>query len=269
MTGCALATSAIAPAAAAGRFRRNIPAPIPVVVLARLAIARCYHGQGLGRALFQDAGRRVSHAADRSGIRGLPVHAVSEDAKAVHLQRGPAPSSLDPMTLTATVAGAVFQRLPRQHRALAAHCAPAARPDRWPPAGGRATAAGAGAGWCAGRRGADPVARHPRMAGRDPPHTGTAAQGQRARPPGQPGALPASEQAAPANQPDAGLRQPADGHTPPRCWWRRAATGQRCTRGRLAACSPTCHSRAAVMPSPWRSSAGSTCSFGACWLHAG
>ncbi len=53
----ALAASAVAPDAAAGRFKRNMPDPIPVVVLARLAIARDHQGRGLGRALFQDAAK--------------------------------------------------------------------------------------------------------------------------------------------------------------------------------------------------------------------
>lgn len=100
----ALASSAITPAAAPGRFRRNMPNPIPVVVLARLAISSAHHGQGLGRALFQDAGRRVIHAADSIGIRGMLVHALSDDARAFYLKLGLDPSPLDPMTLMATVA---------------------------------------------------------------------------------------------------------------------------------------------------------------------
>lgn len=100
----ALASSAIAPAVAPGRFRRNMPDPIPVVVLARLAIDRQHQGQGLGRALFQDAARRVIHAADAIGLRGLLVHALSEEAKAFYLKLGFDPSPLEPMTLMVTVA---------------------------------------------------------------------------------------------------------------------------------------------------------------------
>jgi len=72
----ALASGAIAQAAVPGRFRRNMPDPIPVVVLARLAVDRNYQGRGLGRSLFRDAGRRVVHAADTIGIRGVVVHAI-------------------------------------------------------------------------------------------------------------------------------------------------------------------------------------------------
>jgi len=100
----ALASSAVAPAAAPGRFRRNMPDPVPVVVLGRLAIAISHHGQGLGRALFQDAAQRVIHAADAIGIRGLVVHALSDEAKAFYVRLGLDESPLDPMTLMVTVA---------------------------------------------------------------------------------------------------------------------------------------------------------------------
>ena len=100
----ALAASAVAPAATLGRFRRNMPDPVPVVVLARLAVAHSHQGRGLGRALFQDAARRVIHAADTIGIRGMLVHAISEEAKAFYLQLGLDPSPLEPLTLMTTVA---------------------------------------------------------------------------------------------------------------------------------------------------------------------
>jgi GNAT superfamily N-acetyltransferase len=99
----ALASSAVAPDASPGRFRRNMPDPIPVVVLARLAVASDQQGRGLGRALFQDAAKRVIHAADTVGIRGLLVHAISEEAKAFYVRLGLNPSPLEPMTLMATV----------------------------------------------------------------------------------------------------------------------------------------------------------------------
>ena len=100
----ALASHAVVAVAATGRVRRNMPDPVPVVVLGRLAIARSHQGQGLGRALFQDAARRVLHAAETIGIRALLVHAVSEDAKAFYRRLGLDPSPLDPMTLMVTIA---------------------------------------------------------------------------------------------------------------------------------------------------------------------
>jgi GNAT superfamily N-acetyltransferase len=81
-----------------------MPDPIPVVVLARLALARTRQGQGLGRALFQDAANRVVRAAETIGIRGLLVHAISEHARAFYLHLGLVSSPIDSMTLMTTVA---------------------------------------------------------------------------------------------------------------------------------------------------------------------
>ena len=58
----ALATGAVHLTTAPGRFRRNMPEPIPVVVLARFAIGCSYQGRSLGRALVRDAARRVVNA---------------------------------------------------------------------------------------------------------------------------------------------------------------------------------------------------------------
>lgn len=81
-----------------------MPDPIPVVVLGRLAVARSHQGTGLGRALFQDAARRVIGAADAIGIRGMIVHALSDDARAFYLRLGLVPSPFEPMTLMGTLA---------------------------------------------------------------------------------------------------------------------------------------------------------------------
>lgn len=100
----ALASGAVNASAAPGRFKRNMPEPIPVVILGRLAVDRACQGQGLGRALFRDSATRVMHAADVIGIRGILVHAISDDAKAFYLALGLVESPLDPMTLMATLA---------------------------------------------------------------------------------------------------------------------------------------------------------------------
>jgi GNAT superfamily N-acetyltransferase len=99
----ALASGAVNVVVAPGRFRRNMPDPIPVVVLARLAIDRAYQGHGLGRALFRDAARRVVHAADAIGIRGILVHAITDDAKAFYLALGFESSPVEPLTLMVTL----------------------------------------------------------------------------------------------------------------------------------------------------------------------
>ena len=99
-----LASSAVTVEEAPGRFRRNMPDPIPVVVLGRLAVDRSLQGKGFGRALVRDAGLRVIQAADTIGIRGMLVHALSTEAKAFYEQLGFDPSPLDPMTLMMTLA---------------------------------------------------------------------------------------------------------------------------------------------------------------------
>lgn len=99
----ALASGAITVESAPGRFRRNIPNPIPVAVLARLAVDRTCHHRGVGRALFRDAVRRVVQAADAIGIRGIVVHAISEEARNFYLALGFEPTPGDSMTLLVTL----------------------------------------------------------------------------------------------------------------------------------------------------------------------
>ena len=57
----------------------------------------------MGRALFRDCAARITHAADSIGIRGIVVHAISEQAKTFYLALGFEPSPLDPMTLMVTL----------------------------------------------------------------------------------------------------------------------------------------------------------------------
>ena len=99
----ALASGAIAVTTSVGRFRRNMPDPIPVVVPGRQAIDRSQQGKGLGRALFRDCALRVAHAADTIGIRGIVVHAISGEAKAFYVALGFDPSPVEPMTLMVTL----------------------------------------------------------------------------------------------------------------------------------------------------------------------
>jgi GNAT superfamily N-acetyltransferase len=99
----ALASGAVMLESAPGRFRRNMPNPIPVAVLARLAVDRDWQGHGIGRALFRDAARRVTQAADAIGIRGIVVHAISEEARSFYLALGFDPSPREPMMLMVTL----------------------------------------------------------------------------------------------------------------------------------------------------------------------
>jgi len=84
----ALAAGAVSHAESSSAVRRNMPDPIPVMVLGRLAIERSYHGQGLGSALLQDAILRTMNVAENVGIRALLVHALHEKAREFYLHHG-------------------------------------------------------------------------------------------------------------------------------------------------------------------------------------
>lgn len=98
-----LASSAVMVSAAPGRFRRNMPDPIPVVVLGRLAIDKSLHGHGIGRGLVRDAGLRVIQVAETIGIRGMLVHALSDEAREFYVRVGFDSSPIDPMMLMVTL----------------------------------------------------------------------------------------------------------------------------------------------------------------------
>jgi GNAT superfamily N-acetyltransferase len=85
-------------------MRRNMPDPLPVLLLGRLAIDRRCHNQGLGRALLRDAMLRAVHVASDAGVFAILVHALSEPAKRFYLSRGFVQSPLQPMTLMMTLA---------------------------------------------------------------------------------------------------------------------------------------------------------------------
>jgi GNAT superfamily N-acetyltransferase len=99
----AVASGAITVEGAPGRFRRNMPNPIPIAVLARLAVDQDWQGRGIGGALFRDAARRVAQAADAIGIRAIVVHAIWEEAKNFYLALGFDPSPNEPLTLMVTL----------------------------------------------------------------------------------------------------------------------------------------------------------------------
>jgi GNAT superfamily N-acetyltransferase len=73
--------------------------PIPLLLIARLAIHRAWQGQGLGAGLLKDAMRRTVHAADIAGIRALAVHAKDETAAAFYRRFDFIPSPTDPLHL--------------------------------------------------------------------------------------------------------------------------------------------------------------------------
>jgi len=102
----ALATGGVAQVAAPGRVRRNMPDPVPVMVLGRLAVDRRYQGRGLGMGLLRDAILRTLRAAEVGGIRAILVHAIAEEAKRFYERHGLVESPIDPMMLMITIADA-------------------------------------------------------------------------------------------------------------------------------------------------------------------
>lgn len=114
----AIATGGVAQSAAPGRVRRNMPDPVPVMVLGRLAVDQAYRDSGLGAGLLRDAILRTLQAAQLGGIRAIVVHAISEEAKRFYERHGFIASPMDPMTLMITVADAetaLKRRTSRNH----------------------------------------------------------------------------------------------------------------------------------------------------------
>lgn len=95
----AMAAGAVSHQMAPGSIRRNMPEPIPVLVLARLAVDKRMQGRQLGAALLQDAVNRATGVAQQVGVRALLVHAISEAACRFYLHYGFVASPLHPMTL--------------------------------------------------------------------------------------------------------------------------------------------------------------------------
>ena len=69
--------------------------PVPVIILARLAVNKQFQGKGVGQALLKDALLRIVGAADEIGGRAVLVHAKDDKAKAFYLKFGFEPSPVD------------------------------------------------------------------------------------------------------------------------------------------------------------------------------
>ncbi|MDX2051511.1 MAG: GNAT family N-acetyltransferase [Polyangiaceae bacterium] len=84
----ALAAGSIAVAVAPGRVRRNMPDPIPCIVLGRLAVHQGWTGRGIGAGLLKDAVLRALQASELIGVRALVCHAIDAGAKAFYVHHG-------------------------------------------------------------------------------------------------------------------------------------------------------------------------------------
>ncbi len=98
-----LSAGAISLDAAPKAMRRNMPDPLPILLLGRLAVDRCYHNQGIGQALLRDAMIRAVNVAGNAGVFAILVHALSDQARQFYLSRGFVESPLQPMTLLMTI----------------------------------------------------------------------------------------------------------------------------------------------------------------------
>lgn len=95
----ALAAGSISAESAPSRMRRNMPDPLPVIVLGRLAVHDDWTGHGIGGGLLKDAVLRTLQAAEIIGASALLCHAIDDDAKAFYLKHGFVESPLQPLTL--------------------------------------------------------------------------------------------------------------------------------------------------------------------------
>jgi GNAT superfamily N-acetyltransferase len=102
-----LAAASVLREAATSKVRRNMPDPVPAVLIGRLAVDKAWRGQGLGADLLRDAVLRIVGAAGTVGARAIIVHAISAEAKAFYERHGFHVSPVEPMTLMLTIEEAV------------------------------------------------------------------------------------------------------------------------------------------------------------------
>lgn len=98
-----LAATSVSHAIAPSKVRRNMPDPIPAILIGRLAIDRAWQGRKIGIGLLQDAVTRAVRVAESVGVRAILVHAISEEAKRFYERFGFRPSPIEPLTLMMTV----------------------------------------------------------------------------------------------------------------------------------------------------------------------
>ncbi len=95
----AIAAGAVSHQLATSSVRRNMPDPVPVMVLARLAVDSRAQGIKLGASLLQDAVHRAVSIAQHAGVRALLVHAIDDRAKQFYEHYGFQQSPQHPMPL--------------------------------------------------------------------------------------------------------------------------------------------------------------------------
>lgn len=117
-----LSTGSVSHRAAPGYIRRNMPDPIPVMLMRRLAVARSHQGRGIARALVRDAILRTLNVAEIAGARALLVHALDDTAARFYRHMGFVDSPINPLVLMLPLTRA------RNLLGLPAHRGPRPRP---------------------------------------------------------------------------------------------------------------------------------------------
>lgn len=95
----ALAAGAVSLQDVPGRVRRNMPDPIPVIVLGRLAVHADRSGEGIGQGLLKDALQRTLQVCEQVGARALLCHAINGAAKDFYIKNGFIESPIHDMTV--------------------------------------------------------------------------------------------------------------------------------------------------------------------------
>ena len=95
----ALAAGAVTHQDATRSVRQNMPDPVPVMVLGRLAVDARAQGVKLGAALLKDALQRCVVVSQNTGVRAMLIHALNDRARQFYQHYGFKPSPAHPMTL--------------------------------------------------------------------------------------------------------------------------------------------------------------------------
>jgi len=95
----ALAAGAVTHQESTRAIRQNMPDPVPVMVLARLAVDVRAQGIKLGAALLRDAVQRCQLVSQNTGVRAMLVHALNDQARQFYKYYGFRAASSHPMTL--------------------------------------------------------------------------------------------------------------------------------------------------------------------------
>ncbi len=102
-----LSAGAVEHSSSPNKVKRNMPEPIPIMILGRLAVDIQYQKQSMGKGLLKDAILRTIKVSEQTGIRALLVHALSEEAKQFYIQHGFYTSPTNDMTLMITIKEAI------------------------------------------------------------------------------------------------------------------------------------------------------------------